>query len=85
MSKILTVTFVTIMAIAAYLYVALGLDWLNPDIGRGLNPWISFPAAGLCVILAIVVPWYFHNLYRDVLEEPLTDEDAAKAHFLKHY
>lgn len=31
----------------------LGLDWLDMEIGYGLNPYIAFPLAAFCAIGAI--------------------------------
>lgn len=81
-STIPTLLFVILMASISYMYTVLGLDWIY--VGYGLNPWLSFPMAALSLFIGIYLPWYLCRLFKEE-DEPITDEQAMHACFVKHY
>lgn len=59
MTRFLSALLVTLMLIAAYLLINLGIAWL--DVGYGLNPWIAFPWAAFNLVVSA---WIVYDMYK---------------------
>lgn len=58
MNRLIRSILVVGLAITTIMLVNLGADYMNPDIGQGLNPWFAFPWAvvNMVVIYKLTAP-----------------------------
>jgi hypothetical protein len=72
----------TVMAVAAvFMLASMGMDWINPDIGRGLHPAIAFPLATLIACTIPVMILLLISTKPDETPEADRDSDLMVRHY----